>query len=91
VPHNLSQQEYKNLGVWAPSDFIKEIDAVKGKYYSRNKFVLKILEENLYRYREENNNKNASLQAVFVGREGRQAAEDLTANSGVTRIDSRST
>jgi metal-responsive CopG/Arc/MetJ family transcriptional regulator len=50
----MNQKYNMNLGISIPREFIAEIDQAKGAYYSRNKFIFKILKENLSKYREEN-------------------------------------
>jgi hypothetical protein len=41
----MSQTDVYHLGLHVPAEVIKKIDECKGKYYSRNKYVLKIIEE----------------------------------------------
>jgi hypothetical protein len=43
----MSAQELARFGVTFPREFVKRLDTAKGPYYSRNKFILKILEEHL--------------------------------------------
>jgi hypothetical protein len=51
--------EIANIGLHVPVEVIKRIDERKGKYYSRNRYVLKILEEFLdgNKSAQENNQK----------------------------------
>jgi hypothetical protein len=44
---NTTYPENYNLGLVWPGEFVKRIDERKGKYYSRNKFILKCVEEHL--------------------------------------------
>jgi gamma-glutamylcyclotransferase (GGCT)/AIG2-like uncharacterized protein YtfP len=46
-----NETEIYHLGLHVPGEVIKRIDELKGKYYSRNKYVLKIIDEFL----DENN------------------------------------
>jgi metal-responsive CopG/Arc/MetJ family transcriptional regulator len=56
------RENYANIGVYCPKDFIQEIDSVKGEYYTRNKFILKILKENLHKYKQQNEILNGNLK-----------------------------
>jgi metal-responsive CopG/Arc/MetJ family transcriptional regulator len=55
------------FGVTVPREFLKRLDNAKGPYFSRNKFILKLLEERL------NENEGKNLQgASLVGRPERR-------------------
>ena len=43
----MSEQSLAHFGLTFPLEFVKRLDKAKGPYYSRNKFILKILEEHL--------------------------------------------
>jgi len=67
-----------HLGIVFPKETIKRLDERKGKYYSRNKYLLKIVEEYLNE-NERAESKINSLQGAEVSTQERQA-EKITPN-----------
>jgi hypothetical protein len=50
----LNDPNWAHFGLMFPRKFLQRLDEAKGPYYSRNKYILKILEEHL----NENENEN---------------------------------
>ena len=51
------------MALWFPKETIDRIDKHKGSYYSRNKYVLKVIEEHL---KKVNNEQEAVLIANAI-------------------------
>lgn len=43
----MSNENLAHFGLTFPKELVRRIDVAKGKYLSRNKYILKILEEHL--------------------------------------------
>ena len=56
----MSDQNLVHLGLLFPKETVNKIDERKGQYYSRNKYLLKIVEEHL----NENENKSEDQKGV---------------------------
>ena len=52
-----------HMALWFPKETIDRIDKHKGSYYSRNKYVLKVIEEHL---KKVNNEQEAVLIANAI-------------------------
>jgi hypothetical protein len=77
-----------HFGVCWPEETVQKIDRVKGRYLSRTKYILKVLEEHLNDI--ENNKENGLQGASGLGKHQAAAAHEEV-NSGGAQTDSRST
>jgi metal-responsive CopG/Arc/MetJ family transcriptional regulator len=75
----LEGRDFAHFGLYVPREFLKRLDAEKGPYYSRNKYVLKILEQYL------NENEQAkNLQGSRIGTPASQAEATTTPTQDAT-------
>ena len=67
----LNDPDWAHFGLMFPRKFLQRLDEAKGPYYSRTKFIMKILEEHL-----NENERKGKLQGVenVVGTTTHQAA-----------------
>lgn len=72
----MSNENLAHFGLTFPKELVRRIDVAKGKYLSRNKYILKIIEEHL-----NENEKVEMLQGYVVGRQSSRAAVPTTQNS----------
>jgi metal-responsive CopG/Arc/MetJ family transcriptional regulator len=46
----MSNENMSHIGIYFPKDILKRIDERRGRYYSRNRYFLKIAEEHLAKF-----------------------------------------
>jgi hypothetical protein len=84
----MSNENMIRTGLYLPKDALKRIDERKGRYYSRNKYVLKVLEERW----DEEDHQLKNLQGPTVSHQA-QAVPPTTTNphAGTLEVDSLET
>jgi metal-responsive CopG/Arc/MetJ family transcriptional regulator len=72
------REEFTHFGLYAPKEFLRRLDTAKGPYYSRNKYIIKIVEEHL------NETELKNLQGSRIGTPASQAEATTTPTQDAT-------
>jgi hypothetical protein len=77
-PRLEGRESYTHFGLYASRDFLKRLDTAKGPYYSRNRYIVKILEEHL------NENESKNLNESRIEAPATQSAQATTTTLDTT-------
>jgi hypothetical protein len=75
----LEGRDYTHFGLYVPRDFLRRLDEEKGPYYSRNKYILKILTEHL-----NENESTKNLQGSRISAPASQAVVEAATTATTT-------